>query len=636
MIHIVDRWRKSVVPAIAVYSVNTATGSILYLCCDLIFSVQHIALRLMCQPHLDEHIWDMILHETDWVTCLRLDLVRIAKELLPCDETAQRQLDSAVASGETVLVSRMLQIFSGFPDMDIAAEADQFEMLELLAGLDKAGTCICRATEQMAMHAATNNNHQMLEWLIENRLEVDGKDILVAAAEVGNLAMIHWVLEQWEHCRIAGSLQHEKALSEALQGEHMEVIDFLIEHFGLQAKVCSKAVCFACKPLLRQLLQAYSQHIENDKWANLIVYSLQHDDPEVLCIVLEFESKIRGSCFSGEFICSFRPLLDIAARHGNVSLIQPLYARMPDNLKKIAVTDNTLAAVACQGDTEMVMLKLDCLTFSASWPWPSAKQHLSRILIRIWRRLQASMNSSLEWQMLALTISDLISVSWDKWSCTSCFHSDATLGLTGITDSHHTLKLVCQQQERQGRRTYCSLCSKCHYMFDSDNSRAVWKFQDIWVDLKFKPREEVMDQQELSDVRRGWQQSAYHKIVAFASSIQNPCELPSESPVQVKWLHKTYPEQSWDLDDATVAKQGDLEMLMLLDRLFQPQLSSCVQYAASGGHLHVVCLCEQHCLSFICPPPICLLPFLGFCCTCSMPMDMFSELLQPTSSWKWK
>ena len=174
---------------------NSPSHNLRLTCFELESSVQHVALRLMCQPYLDENLWEMILRRTDWITCSRLGHVRIAKELLPSNDTGQAQLNSAVASGEIVLVSQMLQTFSGYPDMDIAAKADQFEMLRFLDGLDKGGS-ICLATPQMAVHAATNCNQEMLEWLVQNRLDVDGGGILVAAAAVGNMSMIQWLLQQ--------------------------------------------------------------------------------------------------------------------------------------------------------------------------------------------------------------------------------------------------------------------------------------------------------------------------------------------------------------------------------------------------------------------------------------------------------
>ena len=86
---------------------------------------------------------------------------------MPSYPNAQAHLDISVASGDIQLVSRILKNFDASPNMDIAAKADQMEMLKFLHHSDKAGSCICHATREMAVHAATNSNLAMLNWLID-------------------------------------------------------------------------------------------------------------------------------------------------------------------------------------------------------------------------------------------------------------------------------------------------------------------------------------------------------------------------------------------------------------------------------------------------------------------------------------
>ena len=144
----------------------------------------------------------MILRKTDWITCVRLSHVSIAKQLVPSYEDVQAQLNAAVATGNIWLVSKMLQTCDGFPDMDIAAKADQFVMLKMLDSMEKAGSCVCQSTNKMAVYAATNCNLAMLDWLLLNRLEVDGKGVLEAAAEVGCILLVIWILDQAAKFRI--------------------------------------------------------------------------------------------------------------------------------------------------------------------------------------------------------------------------------------------------------------------------------------------------------------------------------------------------------------------------------------------------------------------------------------------------
>ena len=187
--------------------------------------MQHVALRLQSRPYLDRFIWEKILLKTDWITCLRLNHISIAKELLPSIKETQEHLDTATADGNISLVSRMLKTVSGFPDMDIAAQANQFEMLQFLDGLDKAGSTVCTASPKMAIYATANCNQAMLEWLLENRLEIDGKGMLEAAAGTGNLHLIHWILEQVDQCRITyiDRRQSRSALQRALQHGHVRI-----------------------------------------------------------------------------------------------------------------------------------------------------------------------------------------------------------------------------------------------------------------------------------------------------------------------------------------------------------------------------------------------------------------------------
>ena len=319
--------------------------------------VQHVALRLQSKPYMDEYIWETVLRKTDWITCLQLDHVSIAKELLPPEVEAQALLQSAVASGNIRLVSRMLQTFSGFPNMDIAAEADQFEMLKFLDGIDKSGTCICRATRRMAVHAATNCNQPMLEWLINNRLEAFGEGVFEAAAGTGSMPMLHWVLEQAKQGTMAriDSCRSHHALSKALQFGRMEMATYLIEHFSLHTNACVTACHVASLADLKQIWHAYYKYMAKDSWSRALFILVPRGDTAILSGLIEFVKDIGCSCFTITPVYPAECVLDIAAGN-SFSLTACLYDHIPDELRARYVTDQTMTAAAGKGDLKLVNL----------------------------------------------------------------------------------------------------------------------------------------------------------------------------------------------------------------------------------------------------------------------------------------
>ena len=314
------------------------------------YPVQHVMLRLQSKPYLDHHIWEMILRRTDWITCLRLNHVRIAAELVPCDEAAQVDLDQAVASGDIQLVSRMLQIFSGFPNLDIAAEADQFEMLKFLDSMDRAGTCVCVATGRMAVYAAINSNLAMLDWLINTRLEVDGKGVLAAAVELGNIHIISWIFEQDRLFSIAyiGTSQSEDCLDKALQTGRVDIAKFLIDHFSMQSVACEHAASHSSLAVLQQMLPICAKWMDDNCWFSTIVEALKRGSTEILASILGFIQEKKSSR------CPKRPLLSMAAKHSSTKLLEILATAFPEDLEKSDLVSSAMAAAICKGDSEMV------------------------------------------------------------------------------------------------------------------------------------------------------------------------------------------------------------------------------------------------------------------------------------------
>ena len=314
--------------------------------------MQHVALRMQIRPYLDQLVWEKILRKTDWITCLRLDHLSIGKELVPPEEEAQSLLDSAVACGDTLLVSRMLQTFDGFPSMDTAAKADQFEMLKFLDRLDKAGSCICLATSNMSGYAAANSNLVMLEWLITNRLEVNGLEMLSAAAGVGNIFVIHWILQQAEQLnRIFIDLcQAREALRNALRAGHLDIALFLIDHFSLHDVACEFAITYACLPVAQKIITAYSKDPDQMDWHYMTLKALMRSDDEILCMVLQIMRKVKGK-FPERPPC---PLLEVAAKYGTVSLMQILVAQLSDKIWNSRVTDKAVTTAIGRGCPKMV------------------------------------------------------------------------------------------------------------------------------------------------------------------------------------------------------------------------------------------------------------------------------------------
>ena len=348
--------------------------------------MQHVELRLQSKPYLDQYIWEQILRKTDWITCLRLNHVSIAKQLIPYDEEALTQLTTTVASGDTRLVSRIVKIFDGFLKMDIAAKADRFQMLKVLDGLDKAGSCIFFATRQMAVYAAANSNLAMLDWLFNNRLEVDGRGVLKAAAELGSIVLIIWVMEQAENFRIIDlhDTEAEDALCKALQAGHVDIAIFLIDYFGLQDIACSCAINHASTlTAVQQFLYAYYAHEDSMDWWDPITEAINHGNAEVLSTVLNVMQRIKGTSIPNHvspasMTGDLSQYIDMAAKRGTVRMLQDLSNQMQDQLDDLCVSDNTMLAAAAKGDLNMVSV-LEAHIFgmpialhaSRSWEWSS-------------------------------------------------------------------------------------------------------------------------------------------------------------------------------------------------------------------------------------------------------------------------
>ena len=328
---------------------------------DNLKCVQHVALRLQVRPYLDQHVWEKILLKTDWITCLRLNHIGIGKELVPSEAEAQAMLDSAVAFGDVRLVRRMLQTFDGFPNMDTAAKADQFEMLKFLDEMDKAGSCICRATRHMAGYAAANCNLAMLEWLITNRLEVDGRAILPAAAGVGNTFVIYWIFQQAErYCRVyINGFQARQALCNALQAGHLDIAFLLIDHYNLHDVACKDAIKYACLPVVRRIISGYLGDPNGTEWHFFTVYCLHRGEPEILSTVLETMQTVKGRFPE----IPPGPLFDMAAKYSTVDLMQILLPHLPDEARKMHVTDEAMMTAAGNGDSDMVSPRT-CIFYS--------------------------------------------------------------------------------------------------------------------------------------------------------------------------------------------------------------------------------------------------------------------------------
>ena len=317
--------------------------------------MQHVALRLQIRPYLDQLVWEKILRKTDWITCLRLNHISIGKELLPPEGEAQAMLDSAVACGDVCLVRRMLQTFDGVPDMDTAAKADHFKMLNFLDGLDKAGFCICRATRKMAGYAAANCNLVMLEWLITNRLEVDGGEMLPAAAGAGNVFVIYWIFQQAEqyHRVYINDFDARQALCNALQAGHLEIALLLIDRFSfLQSVACKDAIKHACLSDVQRVMSGYLGDPDGKEWYFFTVYCFHRGEPEILSTVLDIMQTVEGR-FPEQ---PPGPLFDIAAEYSTVDLMQTLLSHLPDEVKKMHVTDEAMVTAAERGDSDMVSL----------------------------------------------------------------------------------------------------------------------------------------------------------------------------------------------------------------------------------------------------------------------------------------
>ena len=349
---------------------------------SLLVLLQHVTLRLQSKPYMDQYIWETILRKTDWVTCLELDHVSIAKELLPAEKEAQALLQRAVANGNIRLVSRMLQTFLGFPDMDAAAQADQFAMLRFLDSLDKSGTCICRATRKMGVYAAENCNQPMLQWLINNRLEVDGTGVFEAVVGTGSMALIHWVLEQAQQGSIAriNGTEGIPALFKALRIGRMDIAVFLIDLFSLRPNVCLNACHVASLADLKQILHAYYKYMAEDSWFWALVILVKRGSIPMVSALLEFVQGIGLSCFS---VGPKEALLDISAEHCSLSVSEFLYDQIPDELRASNVTDLAMAAAAGNGDLNLVNL-------SSSLSSVIKAYHASIV----WRNTQCSLQCS--------------------------------------------------------------------------------------------------------------------------------------------------------------------------------------------------------------------------------------------------
>ena len=276
--------------------------------------------------------------------------IDIAKKFVPCHKDVQDHLDKAVAKGNIQLVSSILQTCSGFPNLDLAAEADQFEMLKFLDGMDRAGKYICMATGKIAVYAVLNSNLAMLGWLFKRGLAVDGDGVLAAAAGLGDIHFINWILEQDKLFNIANlSSQARDALSRALQAGHMDIAIFLIEHFSLQKEACVYAASDGCLTSLQQLCLMYSDRMDESSWSASITQALQRDDIAILHSVLDGMHDVRGT------LCSKSPLLEYAAKYSSVSGMAVLASAMPMELRKLNVTKAAMRAAISRGDSEKVI-----------------------------------------------------------------------------------------------------------------------------------------------------------------------------------------------------------------------------------------------------------------------------------------
>ena len=338
-----------------------------------LIQMQHVALRLGSRPYLDQYTWEKILCKTDWITCLRLNHISIAKELLPSTKETQEHLNVATANGNISLVSRMLKTISGFPDLDIAAEADQLEMLTYLDGLDKAGSSICMASPKMAIYAAANCNQGMLEWLMTNRLEIDGKGILEAAAGTGSMPLVHWVLEQVDQCRMTYIDQHQSRIAtrRALQDGHVGIANVLIDRFSHHSGACNAACEVANLVVIQQILPAYCKYLTSNNLAQVLRLALERGDEHIFSYVLEFLSVLQSRRF---LVNPRHPLLDIAAEYGTLSMCELLHARLPDDLKNSSVTDQAMAAAAAgRNNSELVDTLVtafdEFLHIAGFWAW---------------------------------------------------------------------------------------------------------------------------------------------------------------------------------------------------------------------------------------------------------------------------
>ena len=236
--------------------------------------------------------------------------------------------------------------------MDTAAKVDQFEILKFLNGLDKAGSCICLTTSKMSGYAAANSNLVMLEWLITDRLEVDGLEMLSAAAGVGNIFVIHWILQQAEQFNrvFIDFCQAREPLCNALQAGHLDIAFFLIDHFSLHDVACVFAISYACLPVALKIMTAYVEDPGHIDWHYLTVKALMRSDDEILCMVLQIMRKVKGK-FPERPPC---PLLDLAAMYGTVSLMQILVSQLPDKIWNSHVTDKAVTTAIGRGCPKMV------------------------------------------------------------------------------------------------------------------------------------------------------------------------------------------------------------------------------------------------------------------------------------------
>ena len=317
---------------------------------------------------------------------MRLSHVSIARQLVPSYEVVQAQLNDAVAGGNLRLVSKVLETCDGFPDMDIAAKADQFVMLKMLDSMEKAGSCVCQSTNKMAVYAATNCNLAMLEWLLLTRLEVNGEGVLEAAAGVGCIVLIIWILDQADKFRIVNLWYEEfhshegvsiSAMCKALQCGHVDIAAVIVEYFGLHYEACKEVVRHASTlPAIQQFLFAFydKRHgrLEDQRlsisefWVERIEDALRCGDAETLQTVLDIMQKITGAGFPElkpytrslpkNFIVPspWRPISNSAAWYGDVRVLQLLSARMANHQKKMDFSSEAIAVPAVKGNFEVV------------------------------------------------------------------------------------------------------------------------------------------------------------------------------------------------------------------------------------------------------------------------------------------